>query len=256
MFILRDVLLRKFEGKNMKKLKQKKYKEYNIYFLEEKYKILAEKIIEKEFKEIRKIKDTKRNFVSLIEIDGNKYIYKEPINEYRIPQRQFMTLFKKGEAVTTLLNINKLIDIGFEEFVKPLTAVNIRKKGMINFSFFVMEYALGEEDRSYLDEVVKKMEEIHRKGYYHGDFNPGNFLIANGKIKILDTQGKKMGLTKYRAHYDMITMQYDSYEGMKYPYKKDIIYHLAYFMKRLKRLPVIEKVGRVKKKLRDKGWKI
>ena len=116
----------------MKKLKKEKKREYNIYFLEEKYKILAEKIIEKEFSEIKKIKDTKRNFVSLIEIDGNKYIYKEPRNEYRIPQRQFMTLFKKGEAVTTLLNINKLIDIGFEEFVKPLTAVNIRKKGIKN----------------------------------------------------------------------------------------------------------------------------
>lgn len=256
MFILKDSLLGKSEGRNMKKLKKEKKREYNIYFLEEKYKILAEKIIEKEFSEIKKIKDTKRNFVSLIEIDGNKYIYKESRNEYRIPQRQFMTLFKKGEAVTTLLNINKLIDIGFEEFVKPLTAVNIRKKGMINFSFFVMEYALGVEDRSYLDEVVKKMEEIHRKGYYHGDFNPGNFLIANGKIKILDTQGKKMGLTKYRAHYDMITMQYDSYEEMKYPYKKDIVYYLAYFTKRLKRLPIIEKIGRIKKKLRDKGWKI
>lgn len=240
----------------MGKLKKEKYRKYNIYFLEEKYKILAEKIIEKNFKEIKKIKDTKRNFVSLIEIDGNKYIYKEPRNEYRIPQRQFMTLFKKGEALTTLINVNKLIDMGFKEFVKPLTAVNIRKKGIINFSFFVMEYVLGEEDRRYLDEIVKKMEEIHRKGYYHGDFNPGNFLITDGKIKILDTQGKKMGLTKYRAHYDMITMQYDSYEKMKYPYKKDIIYHLAYFIKRLKRLPVIEKIGRIKKKLRDKGWKI
>lgn len=240
----------------MGKLKKEKYREYNIYFLEEKYKILAEKIIEKNFKEIKKIKDTKRNFVSLIEINGNKYIYKEPRNEYRIPQRQLMTLFKKGEALTTLINVNKLIDMGFKEFVKPLTAVNIRRKGIINFSFFVMEYVLGEEDRRYLDEIVKKMEEIHRKGYYHGDFNPGNFLITDGKIKILDTQGKKMGLTKYRAHYDMITMQYDSYEKMKYPYKKDIIYHLAYFIKRLKRLPVIEKIGRIKKKLRDKGWKI
>jgi len=256
MFILKNILLGKFEGKNMGKLKKEKYRKYNIYFLEEKYKILAEKIIEKNFKEIKKIKDTKRNFVSLIEIDGNKYIYKEPRNEYRIPQRQFMTLFKKGEALTTLINVNKLIDMGFKEFVKPLTAVNIRRKGIINFSFFVMEYVLGEEDRRYLDEIVKKMEEIHRKGYYHGDFNPGNFLITDGKIKILDTQGKKMGLTKYRAHYDMITMQYDSYEKMKYPYKKDIIYHLAYFIKRLKRLPVIEKIGRIKKKLRDKGWKI
>ena len=214
----------------MKKIKKEVFKGYNIYFLEEEYKMLAEKIIKKEFKEIEKIKDTKRNYVSLIEIDGIKYIYKEPRNEYRIPQRQFMSLFKKGEALTTLVNINKLIDMGFEEFVKPLIAVNVRKRGMINFSFFVMEYVQGEEDRKYLDDIVKKMEEIHKKGYYHGDFNPGNFLVSNGKIRILDTQGKKMGLTRYRAHYDMITMQYDSYEEMKYPYKKDTGDYLVSFV--------------------------
>ena len=95
----------------MKKIKKEVFKGYNIYFLEEEYKMLAEKIIKKEFKEIEKIKDTKRNYVSLIEIDGIKYIYKEPRNEYRIPQRQFMSLFKKGEALTTLVNINKLIDM-------------------------------------------------------------------------------------------------------------------------------------------------
>jgi serine/threonine protein kinase len=234
----------------MKKIKKEVFKGYNIYFLEEEYKMLAEKIIKKEFKEIEKIKDTKRNYVSLIEI------YKEPRNEFRIPQRQFMSLFKKGEALTTLVNINKLIDMGFEEFAKPLIAVNIRKRGMINFSFFVMEYVQGEEDRKYLDDIVKKMEEIHKKGYYHGDFNPGNFLVSNGKIRILDTQGKKMGLTRYRAHYDMITMQYDSYEEMKYPYKKDMVYYLAYFIKRFKRLSAIEKIGKIKKNLRDKGWKI
>lgn len=38
--------------------------------------------------------------------------------------------------------------------------------------------------------IVEKMKEIHKLGYYHGDFNPGNFLVENNKIHILDTQGK------------------------------------------------------------------
>lgn len=240
----------------MKKIKKEVFKGYNIYFLEEEYKMLAEKIIKKEFKEIEKIKDTKRNYVSLIEIDGIKYIYKEPRNEYRIPQRQIMTLLKKGEALTTLININELINKGFKEFAEPLVAVNKRKNGLIIFSFFLMEYVEGKVDRTYLDEIIEMMKKIHDNGVYHGDFNPGNFLISNGKIRILDTQGKKMRLTRYRAHYDMITMQYDSYEEMKYPYKKDMVYYLAYFIKRFKRLPAIEKIGKIKKNLRDKGWKI
>lgn len=238
------------------KLKNSFYKNNSIYYFNEYCMKLAKKVIDAEFKEIEKIKDTKRNYVSLIEIDGVKYIYKEPRNEYRIPQRQIMTLLKKGEALTTLININELINKGFKEFAEPLVAVNKRKNGLIIFSFFLMEYVEGKVDRTYLDEVIEMMKKIHDNGVYHGDFNPGNFLISNGKIRILDTQGKKMGLTRYRAHYDMITMQYDSYEEMKYPYKKDMVYYLAYFVKRFKRLPAIEKLGKIKKNLRDKGWKI
>lgn len=237
-------------------LKKGKYKNLNVYYYEDYFLIIAKKILEKEFKELKIIKNTKRNFVSLIEIDNKKYIYKEPRNEYRIPQRQIMTLFKKGEALTTLININELINKGFEELAKPLIAVNKRKNGLIIFSFFLMEYVEGKIDRTYLDEIIEMMKKIHNNGVYHGDFNPGNFLINNGKIKIIDTQGKKIGVTKYRAHYDMITMQYDSYQEMEYPYKKDFIYHIAYLMKRFKRLSFVEKMGEIKKRLRDRGWKI
>lgn len=237
-------------------LKKRKYKNLSIYYYEDYFLIIAKKILKKEFKELKIIKNTQRNFVSLIEIDNKKYIYKEPRNEYRIPQRQIMTLFKKGEALTTLININELINKGFEEFAKPLVAVNKRKNGLITFSFFLMEYVEGKVDRTYLDEIIDMMKKVHNNGVYHGDFNPGNFLINNGKIKIIDTQGKKIGITKYRAHYDMITMQYDSYPKMKYPYKKNFIYYIAYLMKRFKRLSFIEKIGEIKKKLRDRGWKI
>lgn len=237
-------------------LKKTKYKNFNIYYYEDYFLMVAKKILGKNFRELKIIKNTKRNFVSLIKIDNKKYIYKEPRNEYRIPQRQIMTLLKKGEALTTLININELINEGFEEFAKPLVAVNRRKNGLITFSFFLMEYIDGEVDRAYIDEIIEVMKKVHKRRIYHGDFNPGNFLINKSKIKIIDTQGKKMGVTKYRAHYDMITMQYDSYQEMEYPYEKDFIYYIAYFIKKFKRLSFIEKIGKVKKKLRDKGWKI
>ena len=182
--------------------------------------------------------------------------YKEPRNEFRIPQRQLTTFLKKGEALTTLVNINKLINMGFKEFVKPLVAVNKRHYGFIVSSFFIMEFVEGEDNRKNLDMIVEKMKAIHKLGYYHGDFNPGNFLVENEQIHILDTQGKKMFFGNYRAHYDMITMKYDSYDEMIYPYKKNLFYYLAYSMKKFKRLPLIEKIKYFKKKLRDKGWKI
>lgn len=237
-------------------LKEENYQGYKVYFYEDKFDDICKKILNKDYKELIRLKDTKRNFVSIIEIDNKKYVYKEPRNEYRIPQRKLMTIFKKGEVLTTLINVNNLINMGFGEFIKPLGAVVYRGQGMISFSFLLMEYCEGKEDRNYLEEIIEVMKKIHKVGYYHGDFNPGNFLIENEKVRILDTQGKKMFFGNYRAHYDMITMKYDSYDEMIYPYKKNIFYYLAYFMKRYKRLKFIEKIGALKKKLRDKGWKI
>lgn len=78
-----------------------------------------------------------------------------------------------------MVNINKLINIGFKEFVKFLVVVNKRYYGFIVFLFFIMEFVEGEDNRKNLDMIVEKMKEIYKLGYYYGDFNFGNFLVEN-----------------------------------------------------------------------------
>ena len=203
------------------------------------------------------MKDSKRNYVSEIEIEGNNFIIKEPRNEYIIPQRKIMTLFKKGEAVSTLININRLIDeYRFKEYARPFLAIVRRKNKMINYSLLLMEKIEGKKEEENLDILIELIKKIHKKGFYHGDFNPSNFLNSNGKIFILDTQGKKMFFGNYRAHYDMLTMKMDTYKEMEYPYSKNIFYYFALFMKKIKKLPLVEKIKKYKKRLREKGWKI
>ena len=237
-------------------LRQVEYKGFNIFYYEDKYMKVGKKIIKNDYKTIKILKDTKRNYVSAIEIDGNNYIVKEPRNEYIIPQRKLMSFFKKGEALTTLININKLINTyKIKEYVKPLIAITKRKNGMIVYSLLLMERVIGTEEGN-LEILVNLMKKIHKKGFYHGDFNPSNFLNSNGNIFILDTQGKKMFFGNYRAHYDMLTMKMDSYKEMEYPYLKNIVYYFALFIKKIKKLPLVEKIKKYKKKLREKGWKI
>ena len=237
-------------------LRQVEYKGFNIFYYEDKYMKVGKKIIENDYKTIKILKDTKRNYVSAIEIDGNNYIVKEPRNEYIIPQRKLMSFFKKGEVLTTLININKLINTyKIKEYVRPLMAITKRRNGMIVYSLLLMERVVGTEERN-LEILVNLMEKIHKKGFYHGDFNPSNFLNSNGNIFILDTQGKKMFFGNYRAHYDMLTMKMDSYKEMEYPYLKNIFYYFALLIKKIKKLPLVEKIKKYKKKLREKGWKI
>lgn len=233
-----------------------KYKGFNLYFYDEKYFEVGKKIIDKEFKKIKILKDTKRNYVEIIEVDKISYVIKENRNEHIIPQRKLMTLFKKGEALTTLENLTNHIENGIVNYVKPYLVINKRKKGMIVYSVLVMENIVGDSGKNYLDEIVNLMKKLHEKGIYHGDFNPGNFIIENDKIRIIDTQGKKMKFFNYRAHYDMLTMKFDSYKKMEYPYKKDMIYFIAYCVKKIKKLKIIKKIKEKKQDLREKGWKI
>ena len=108
-----------------------KYKGFNLYFYDEKYFEVGKKIIDKEFKKIKILKDTKRNYVLIIEVDKISYVIKENRNEHIIPQRKLMTLFKKGEALTTLENLNFYIKGGIKNFVTPYLVINKRKYGMI-----------------------------------------------------------------------------------------------------------------------------
>ncbi|MDY5794276.1 MAG: lipopolysaccharide biosynthesis protein [Fusobacterium gastrosuis] len=243
----------------MRKYKSFKYKGMDICYFDNYYLNIGVKIIDKNYIELKRIKDTKRNCVSLIKINDKKYIYKEPRNEFRIPQRKILTFFKKGEALNTLININKIRELyKVKNYVKPYLVIIKRENGLIDFSAILTEYIENGRDAKYsdLDKIIFKMQEIHELGYYHGDFNPTNFLInKNNEIKILDTQAKKMGITKYRAHYDMLTMQ-ENYINMKYPYSKTPSYFLALAVKKFKRLKWVSWIKEKKKKLRDKGWKI
>lgn len=239
------------------KYKAEKYKGYKLYYLEDKFSNIGKKIIDKEYTECEILKNTKRNFVEIISINEEKFVLKENRNEHIIPQRKLMSFFKKGEALTTLNNLNELIEnYNLIEYVKPFLVINKRKYGFITYSALIMENIDGRIDRDYLDKMVSLMKKVHSFKIYHGDFNPGNFLIENEKIRIIDTQGKKMKFFNYRAHYDMLTMKMDSYQEMKYPYKKDVMYYFVLGIKKFKKLKFIEKIKAKKKKLREKGWKI
>ena len=237
-------------------LVEEKYKGYSIFAYGKLYIEIGKNIIDKEYKEINILKNSRRNYVSEIQINNVSYIFKEPRNECIIPQRKFFTLFKKGEALATLVNVNKaVIEDNLIEYAKPLLAIVKRKNGMICYSALVQEKINIETDRN-LDKMVEVTKKIHSKGYYHGDCNPSNFITSKDEIKILDTQAKKMRFENYRAHYDILTMKMDSYQDMRYPYKKNIFYYLALSVKKFKKLKFIEKIKEKKKKLREKGWKI
>ncbi len=245
-----------------------KYNGWTIHCLEEKKELieLAKKVTDgQEFHVEKELKATKRNYVAKIGFNGESYVLKSPRNEFRIPQRKVATVFKKGEALSTLVNITKAREAGITELVAPFLAMQKRKYGMIKESYIIYEYAEGKS--AYLSEIpqiIKLAKKMHDRGFYHGDLNPSNFLLTEDGLKVIDTQAKRMIFGSYRAHYDMLTLEYDSDPDSQkceefskyYSYKKDIWYYLAFVVKRGKKTKIISNIKKFKKKLRENGWRI
>ncbi|WP_330111456.1 lipopolysaccharide core heptose(II) kinase RfaY [Cetobacterium somerae] len=240
------------------------YKEFKIYYKNEENKRLAEVVLDKNYKVIDEYKNTERNYVAKIEIDGQFYVLKSPKAETVIPQRKIQTVFKKGEGLTSFLNIEVAKNMGLDFFIEPL-AVMVKRGVFLKESFILMKYIDGEIIRTVedIDIIMDMVEKIHEKGIYHGDLNTSNFIKTSDGIKIIDTQAKRERFWHFKRAYDILTLKNDllvlerEYEVEKnYKVKRDIGYALAYIIKNFKKLPLVEKIRGLKVKLRNKGWKI
>ena len=147
------------------KIKKYLYKEYKIYFPEEKLEReeLGKNIIDNNFKTIKILKDTKRNYVAIIEIENKKYILKEFRSEVVIPQRKIQTFFKIGEALRTLINGLSAIEEGIDELVEPLLAI-VKKKifieNGINNVEIVKELSERKEKIKMEEDLIENMKSI------------------------------------------------------------------------------------------------
>lgn len=240
------------------------YKEFKIYYKNEENKRLAEVVLDKNYKVIDEYKNTERNYVAKIEIDGQFYVLKSPKAETVIPQRKIQTAFKKGEGLTSFLNIEAAKNMGLDFFIEPL-AVMVKRGLFLKESFILMKYIDGEIIRTVedIDIIMDMVEKIHEKGIYHGDLNTSNFIKTSDGIKIIDTQAKRESFWHFKRAYDILTLKNDllvlerKYGVEKnYKVKRDIGYALAYIIKNFKKLPLVEKIRGLKVKLRNKGWKI
>ena len=178
-----------------------------------------------------------------------------------------MTLFKNGEALNTLININKAREKGIIEFVDVYGAIVKRKNRMIVESFIIMEYIDGKtlDSLEEIKEVMEITKKLHKNNIYHGDLNTSNFLKAkNGMMRILDSQAKEEKNIYFKRWYDILTFKEDiltmekgfEVEKNYLIRRKDIYYYLAKLLKKIKRNKFMAKIKEKKKELRRKGWRI
>ena len=248
-------------------IKNIKYKEYNIYYPEKEifYKELGKKIVDKQYEKLEVYKNTERNYVVKIEVEGKKYILKSPKSETIIPQRKIQTLIKNGEALNTLINVRERIKEGITEYAVPFLVI-VKKKIFIKESYILMECVDGEPIKTIadIDKIMKIINKLHKEKIYHGDLNTSNFIKTKNGIKIIDTQGKKEKYFYFKRWNDLFIMKNDllviekeyKVEERYYKKNKDFSYYVILLIRKIKKLKFIEWIKSKKKELRKKGWRI
>ena len=129
-----------------------------------------------------------------------------------------------------------------------------------------MEYLLGQQLQMTedIDKVIEIIKKVHKINRYHGDLNTSNFIKIDNEIKMLDTQMKKETFFSFKKYYDILTLKEDllvislNYDvESNYKIRKlAVSFILAFLLKKLKKLKIVNIIRKLKKDLREKGWKI
>lgn len=150
------------------------------------------------------LKQHHRSLVYHIEVNGKDYVLKIPLEKNKRWWIRFTTLFRDGEAFKSIKGMLKYEELGLHT-TKPVLAAEKRESGMVTDSWLLYEYLDGEpclDHEEYYPLVIDELKLIHQRGYLHGDPQIRNFLYKEGKIFVIDSNPKRIGLTGFSRAYE------------------------------------------------------
>ncbi len=223
-----------------------KFEDEYLYFDDEKSIKLYDKIKNTCYNILKVLKDDQRSYVALIEIDGEKYVYKEPREKNRRKWQRFLSIFRGSESKREYQNIKKIIEAGFNG-ATPYFALEKRKWLISVDSYLLYSYIKGSEAKvEDINLVLEELKKIHNKGYLHGDSHMANFLVNNEKVYLIDTKLIKNIYGKFGEIFELITLEDSSPISLKYD-KESFYYKGAILLKKY-----LLGLGDLKKRIRGK----
>ena len=194
---------------------KEKYEEWNVLYTGEKYlyDFIDNIIYSKNLIILKELKNDQRSLVLLVTLMGKKLILKSPLEKNRRKWIRFTTLFRNGEAFKTILNMEKLNNVGIRTN-NPVMAIEKRVFGMVSDSWILFEYEEGERcTKKNYALVVNKLKEIHAKNMLHGDAQIRNFLYNGKEVVTIDCNPKRIWLGNISKAYEHIYLE-KSAEGI------------------------------------------
>lgn len=186
-----------------------------------------EKILKKEYTVEKILKNDNRSEVLLINIENERYIYKIPKEKNSRKWQRFLSIFRGSESKREYFRYKKILKNDFLA-PTPISYYEKREYGFVVFSFLVIKYIEGEDGKiEHLDQISKKLKEIHKKGFLHGDSQLSNFRIKNDDVYLIDAKLQKNIYGKAGEIYEFIYLEESCYKDIDVYEKHGIAYSLA-----------------------------
>lgn len=212
-------------------MKKLKYGKNILYYIDEKNIKLYDKIKNTCYNIERIFKNDQRSYVALIEIDGEKYVLKRPIEKNRRKWQRFLSIFRGSESRREFENIQRINELDFNGAI-PYLAVETKFGLCVVDSYSVYSYLEGEEGTTKDIELIsKELKRIHNKGYLHGDSQVMNFLINGNTVYLIDTKLMKNRYGKFGEIYEFIYLEESCDKDIEYD-RESIYYKVAITLKR------------------------
>lgn len=212
-------------------MKKLKYGKDILYYIDEKNIKLYDKIKNTCYNIERIFKNDQRSYVALIEIDGEKYVLKRPIEKNRRKWQRFLSIFRGSESRREFENIQRINELDFNGAI-PYLAVETKSGPCVVDSYLVYSYLKGEEGTTKDIELIsKELKKIHAKGYLHGDSQVMNFLINGDIVYLIDTKLMKNRYGKFGEIYEFIYLEESCDRDIEYD-RESIYYKGAITLKR------------------------
>lgn len=208
---------------------------------------LVNKIKKEEFKIIKSLKDDNRSVVRLIEIDGDRYVYKIPKEKNKRIWQRITSLIRGSESKREYANYLRIQKLGFKG---PIPIMYWEKKvlGVCVDSFLVSSYLSGKPaTQKDLKIVENELKKIHEKGYLHGDSQLSNFIVENDEIYLIDAKLMKNRYGKAGEVYEFIYLEESCHKDIDGYDKTTLSYKLAKSLN-----SYLHWIGKMKKIIRGK----
>jgi heptose II phosphotransferase len=148
------------------------------------------------------LKDDKRSFVRLGEINGTQVVAKQPRDKNRRKWSRLLSLVRDGEAYKSAKTLVEFEALGIPSLT-PLAVLEKRRYGMIMDSWIIYQYREGNPvELEQIDQVLALLKTLHQSGYRHDDPNLLNFLMGKDQqVFLIDCKGRPR-IGRFSDYYD------------------------------------------------------